>query len=374
MYTAVLMASAHNHCSTLAWSIIDLAISTIVRTLLKNDTTTVTNDGTAIPENTTIISDEDTTTTEKYYNPYEDEHQLFLWKNLFLKVNNLLVETKNMNSETKEMRSEMTRMYSEINKLNTNLLNVTHKIDDLTKRQEELEGNMAKIVEQQMSSMNVTLMERLDDLTQRQQDHEKYIKPLVDYMSWVNGDRIKYLETLRNWTTIARRMDGSVDFYRGWKEYKFGFGNPPHGEFFIGLDRLRELTTAFPNIELKVILRDWEGEERYAHYDSFKIGNETEKYRLKVLGKYSGTAGDSLAYHHGKKFSTFDEDNDNDSYNNAKYYNGAWWFGSTYYSHLFGPYKNEKNINSYGIGWYHFKNTHYYSYKYAEMLIRAKPA
>ncbi|XP_061390030.1 angiopoietin-2-like [Musca vetustissima] len=158
---------------------------------------------------------------------------------------------------------------------------MTQKIDDLTKRQEELEGNMAKIVEQQMSSMNVTLKEK------------------------------KHLEILRNWTTIVRRMDGSVNFYRNWRSYKMGFGNPPHGEYFIGLERLHELTTAVPNIELKVILRDWQGEDRYALYDGFQIGNEAEKYRLKVLGKYSGTAGDSLAYHKGMKFTTFDEDNDN---------------------------------------------------------------
>ncbi|XP_061402660.1 angiopoietin-2-like [Musca vetustissima] len=357
----------------------DNIVASTVSTLLKNDTTMVSKDDTTIPENTTIISDEDTTTSEEYYNPYEDEYQLLLWKNLFLKVNDLLVESKNMNnetmemhSETKEMHSEMTRMNSEINKLNSNRLDVTQKIDELAKRQEELEGNMANIA-QQISSMKVTLMER-----QRQQEIDvKNILQIVSNVSATMNEEVrrrKNLDTLRNWTTIARRMDGSVDFYRGWNEYKVGFGNPPHIEFFIGLDRLHELTTAVPNIELKVILRDWEGEERYALYDGFQIGNEAEKYELKVLGKYSGTAGDSLAYHKGMKFTTFDEDNDNANSNCAKVWKGAWWFGNCSYSRLFGPYRKGENINSDGIAWFHWKNTYQYSFKYVEMLIRAKPA
>ncbi|CAH1787818.1 unnamed protein product, partial [Owenia fusiformis] len=41
---------------------------------------------------------------------------------------------------------------------------------------------------------------------------------------------------------IARRFDGSVDFYRDWVEYQSGFGNP-EGEYFIGLDNLHGLVT-----------------------------------------------------------------------------------------------------------------------------------
>lgn len=106
-----------------------------------------------------------------------------------------------------------------------------------------------------------------------------------------------------------------------------GFGNLS-GEFFLGLDKIHAMT-ADQSQELLVVLEDFEGQKKYENYDRFAIGDELESYTLHTLGKASGTAGDSLSFHHGHKFSTFDRDNDPDVDRNcAVLYTGAWWYKS----------------------------------------------
>lgn len=62
--------------------------------------------------------------------------------------------------------------------------------------------------------------------------------------------------------------------------------------------------------ELLIELEDFSQGKSYAHYVTFGIGSEMEGYSLKVLGGYSGNAGDSLIYHAGHRFSTKDMDQD----------------------------------------------------------------
>jgi hypothetical protein len=69
------------------------------------------------------------------------------------------------------------------------------------------------------------------------------------------------------------------------------------------------LLTNQANYSLRVEMEDWNGVKKYAKYDMFKIMSEEEGYKL-ILGDYHGNAGDSLSYHNGKKFSTYDVDND----------------------------------------------------------------
>ena len=87
------------------------------------------------------------------------------------------------------------------------------------------------------------------------------------------------------WTVFQKRLDGSVDFYRGWDDYKRGFGNLS-GEFWLGLDKIHRLTISSSN-KLRVDLEDTDGTTAFAEYSSFAVTGESVKYQLS-LGSYSG--------------------------------------------------------------------------------------
>ncbi|KAL9979497.1 hypothetical protein ACROYT_G017171 [Oculina patagonica] len=171
------------------------------------------------------------------------------------------------------------------------------------------------------------------------------------------------------WTVFQRRQDGSVDFYRGWNDYKAGFGQLT-AEFWLGNDKIHRLTASRPS-SLRVELEDWSGGKAYAKYGKFNIGDEQALYRLEV-GSYSGTAGDSMTRGYNLNnmaFSTKDRDNDRISpgYNCAVAWTGAWWYNNCQYSNLNGRYLGEKN-DTQGVRWGHFRYS--LSLKFAEMKLR----
>lgn len=139
------------------------------------------------------------------------------------------------------------------------------------------------------------------------------------------------------WTVILNREDGSVNFFRYWKDYKNGFGNV-NGEFFIGLEKLHLLTKEMDQ-ELLIVMADFQGNQRYAKYNLFVVGDEDNLYALQKLGEYSGDAGDSLTGHLGQYFSARDRDNDEYEKNCAESYTGGWWYRKchsrfVYFAHL----------------------------------------
>ena len=46
---------------------------------------------------------------------------------------------------------------------------------------------------------------------------------------------------------------------------------------------------------LRIDLEDFDGKVVFAEYSIFKVADGSDKYRL-LIGGYSGTAGDSMAY------------------------------------------------------------------------------
>jgi len=161
-------------------------------------------------------------------------------------------------------------------------------------------------------------------------------------------------------TVFHRRQDGWVDFYRGWNDYKAGFGQVS-GEFWLGNDKIHRLTASRPST-LRVELEDWNGVTVYTRYGRFSIGDEQAQYRLAVGSK------DSFGYHNNMPFTTKDRDNDRDSSQNcAVKCTGAWWYQDCQYSNLNGQYLGEKQ-NWQGVIWYHFGRD--LSLKFAEMKMR----
>ncbi|KAM8718514.1 hypothetical protein ACLKA7_001682 [Drosophila subpalustris] len=170
----------------------------------------------------------------------------------------------------------------------------------------------------------------------------------------------------QGWTVIQRRIDGSENFYRNWTDYRNGFGSL-HGEFFIGLEKLYRMTTAV-SYELYIHLESFDNETFYARYAEFSIGSEKESYFLKLLGTYTGTAGDGLYYGRNRKFSTFDVDNDRDDINCAELKHGAWWYDRCGHSNLNGQYMTEPSNHGKSI-WF---AAHVFSFKFVQMMLRPK--
>jgi len=67
-----------------------------------------------------------------------------------------------------------------------------------------------------------------------------------------------------------------------------------------------------------------------ANYDTFIVGSESINYTLTVA-LYSGNAGDTMSYHSGMMFSTYDRDNDpHATINCANHYAGGFWYNKCY--------------------------------------------
>ncbi|GFR69586.1 tenascin [Elysia marginata] len=101
--------------------------------------------------------------------------------------------------------------------------------------------------------------------------------------------------------------------------------------------------------ELRVEIRS-DDKDYVALYKTFKLENEADKYRIR-LGKVTSSIDDGsrgLSYSKNAKFSTFDNDNDDNPGQCAVSYKGGWWYKYCEYSKLNAPWRDGK-INK---AWY----------------------
>uniref|UniRef100_A0AAZ1XEP8 Fibrinogen C-terminal domain-containing protein n=1 Tax=Oreochromis aureus TaxID=47969 RepID=A0AAZ1XEP8_OREAU len=152
-----------------------------------------------------------------------------------------------------------------------------------------------------------------------------------------------------------KRMDGTVNFYRPWDEYKMGFA-----------------LYQTQKCELLVDMEDFEGKKVFARYSSFKVDAECDGYKLTVTGFKDGGAGDALqSFHSGQKFTTFDKDQDNADENCAKSHLGAFWYNACHYANPNGVYRwgVDGTLYAVGVEWKQWKG-YDYSLKTISMKIR----
>ncbi|KAH9489057.1 hypothetical protein Btru_059359 [Bulinus truncatus] len=169
------------------------------------------------------------------------------------------------------------------------------------------------------------------------------------------------------WIIFQRRINGKVSFYRGWEEYKYGFGDFNIGEFYLGNEFIHQLTSK-RHYEMRVDLR-FNNKYYFARYSRFRILGEVENYRLQISG-YSGNATDNFTgrrSHNNQKFSTFEKDNGIANRNCAHSYTGAWWYIDCHESNLNGLWGSTK-LGS-GMNWFQL-TTHSASVSYSEMKLR----
>ena len=140
------------------------------------------------------------------------------------------------------------------------------------------------------------------------------------------------------WIIILRRINAFVSFERSWDEYATGFGDVD-GNFWLGLEAMHDLTAAQP-MSLQIDVVPFDIPAVSIPYQQFHVGDAASDYLLSVNSGTSGyyTLYTSMNYHSGSKFSTYDNDNDDDSGSCAERYRAGWWFKSCASMHLNGVY------------------------------------
>lgn len=131
------------------------------------------------------------------------------------------------------------------------------------------------------------------------------------------------VSSFNNWIVIQQRLSIINYFNYSWILYKNGFGSIS-GNHWLGLEKIHQLTSS-ASYQLRVEIQSVDqGKWFSAEYNSFLVDSESANYTINALG-YVGDAGDSLVYHNGRGFNTFDKDNE---IHCSSYFGSGWWYSN----------------------------------------------
>ncbi|XP_068505005.1 angiopoietin-4-like isoform X2 [Syngnathus scovelli] len=185
----------------------------------------------------------------------------------------LLNETlKDLETDYKNMSQELSQETKELHNFSLDLSSLQQKVVDQPTLNRELHGLLPRDCSDVMGA-------------------RKSHSGVYTFFS-IGSDRLEAYCNMNldggGWTVIQRRKDGSVDFYRGWNDYRKGFGDLA-GEHWLGLQNIHALT-ASGAYQLRIDFTIFNGRNYYALYDDFSVGHEKDGYPL-LVSAYSGNAG-----------------------------------------------------------------------------------
>nr|AEO50747.1 fibrinogen-related protein 3.3 [Biomphalaria glabrata] len=370
------------------------SINVIKEELLSNKQNIVNNkrDIDTMEESINVIRHELLSNKQNIVNNKKDIHTtqesiIGILEELLRNQQNIVNNKKDINTtqdSIREIQEELLRNQQNIENAKEELKS---KQDSMKSIQDELLSNLHNMnissIWKVLSNFSTAVMDMKDDIdkgkTEIKQNKSSITKLHPRSCRDVNSTDDRVVVTLASglkvmcdtktdgggWIIFQRRINGSVDFYRGWQEYRDGFGDYNIGEFYLGNENIYMLTST-GQYDLRIDLK-YKNNSFFAQYSSFKILSEKEKYKLNI-GVYSGNAGDSFSRHNNSFFTTFDRDNDENSSNCAVVYTGAWWYKrGCHHSNLNGKWGSSDHGK--GVNW-HVVSNFDSSVSFTEIKIR----
>ena len=129
------------------------------------------------------------------------------------------------------------------------------------------------------------------------------------------------------WMVIQKNIKDGVrnSFNKTWKDYEEGFGDLKSSKFWYGLKALHCFTQT-GQWELRIDFQFPNKIWSHLHYNTFSVGPDSKEYPL-TIGGFTGTTSDPIRGGYplnGRRFSTFDNDNELFGSNCASSH-GGWW-------------------------------------------------